>query len=304
MVLGAIKARGELISPTQNVNLTVAFRDQLGNLIDTDSFPTISIVQPSGSVLFPPTSAGVVRTSVGMYSYLFQIPYNGPYGIFNDIWTGIINGFTVQATFSFAVSYTDQPSAPNNDGYFALGDSVGFDYSQTAIFNINKLLKMLKARLNSSGKSKKIDSSGNVQYVDCDIFSIDMLVTFLAMSLSKFNSTPYFTYYTFDDNSFIAQFGEVLVEGATLFAMASQALLERGREFTITDSGIGFNPPTVSELLNTEYSTTLTHYWEQLKYIKNSIRPAPIGLGIYNMMGAGTNPAIKRLRHMRDRRIL
>ena len=44
------------------------------------------------------------------------------------------------------------------------------------------------------------------------------------------------------------QFGEILVEGATLYALASQALIERGREFQITDNGLNFNPPTVSRV--------------------------------------------------------
>ncbi len=43
-----IKARGELIDVTDQVNLTVQFKDALGNPVNTDSFPTISIVQPSG----------------------------------------------------------------------------------------------------------------------------------------------------------------------------------------------------------------------------------------------------------------
>jgi hypothetical protein len=59
----AIKARGELIDVTDQVNLTVQFKDAMGNPIDTDSFPTISIVQPSGLVALSPTSTGVSRVS-------------------------------------------------------------------------------------------------------------------------------------------------------------------------------------------------------------------------------------------------
>lgn len=301
MVIGTIKARGELIEPTESVNLTIQFKDGQGNLVDTDTLPTISLVQPSGLVALSPTTIGVTRVSTGQYSFLFTIPIAGPYGIWNDVWVGTINGFRVERTFSFAVSHTDQP-AINSDGYIHLGDDVGFDYSQTALFNINKVIKMMKARLNSSGKAKKV-VDGNVMYVDCDIYSIDMLTTFIAMSLSKFNSTPYFTYFTFEDSDFFAQFGEVIAEGATLFALASQALIERGREFQLTDNGINFNPPTISELLNTQYNTTLTHYWEQLKYIKNSMRPAPKGLGVFGMT-SGMNPAFARLRHLRARRII
>lgn len=298
----AIKARGELIDVTDQVNLTVQFKDSLGNPIDTDSFPQISIVQPSGLVALAPTSTGVARVSTGKYSFIYTIPINGPYGVFNDIWTGYVSGFRIETTFSFVVTHTQIP-AINTDGYVHLGDDPGFNYSQAAIKNINKLLKSLKARLNSSGKAKATDVYGNITYVDCDIFSVDMLVTFLATALWNFNQVPFFTFFQFDDDNFVEQFGEILVEGATLYALSSKALIERGREFQITDNGLSFNPPTVSELMNTQYSTLLTHYWEKLKYIKNSLRPSPKGLGVFSMNSA-INPAFSRLRHMRARRLI
>jgi hypothetical protein len=297
-----IKARGETLDVTDQVNLIVQFKDSAGSPVNTDSFPRISIVQPSGLVLLAPTSAGVTQVGIGKYSYIFTIPINGPYGVFQDIWEGYINGFRVEALFNFVVVKTDIP-AINTDGYAHLGDSVPFNYSQAAIKNINKLLKSLRARLNSQGKAKATDSYGNVIYVDCDIFSIDMLVTFLATALWDFNQVPFFTFFQFDDDNFVEQFGEILVEGATLYALASKALIERGREFQITDNGLNFNPPTVSDLMNTQYSSLLSHYWEKLKFIKASLRPAPRGLGVFGM-SSGLNPAFARLRHLRARRLI
>jgi hypothetical protein len=297
-----IKARGELIDVTDQVNLTVQFKDSEGNPLDTDSFPQISIVQPSGLMALAPTSTGVSRVSEGKYSFIYTIPINGPYGVFNDIWVGYVNGFRVETTFSFVVAHTQMP-AINTDGYVHLGDDPGFNYSQCATKNINKLMKVLRARLNSAGKAKSTDSYGNVVYVDCDIFSVDMLTTFLASALWDFNQVPFFTFFTFDDDGFVDQFGEILVEGATLYSLASKALIERGREFQITDNGLNFNPPTVSELMTTQYSTLLSHYWEKLKYIKNSLRPAPRGLGVFSM-NSGINPAFARLRHLRARRLI
>jgi hypothetical protein len=297
-----IKSRGELITPTDQANLTVQFKDNLGNPIDTDSFPKISIIQPSGLVLLSSTSVGVAKVSIGKYSYIFTAPINPALGVYNDVWTGYVNGFRVEATFSFIINTTDIP-AINRDGYVSLGDDPGFNYSQAAIKNINKLIKSLKARLNSSGKAKSTDGYGNVIYVDCDIFSIDMLTTFLATALWDFNQVPYFTFFIFDDDNFVEQFGEILVEGATLYALASKALIERGREFSITENGLSFTPPTVSELMNTQYGSLLTHYWEKLKLIKNSLRPSPIGLGVWGMTST-MNPAVARLRHLRARRII
>ena len=296
-----IKARGEFIDVTNQVNLIVQFKDGNGEPINTDSFPKISIIQPSGLVLLAPTSTGVAQLSTGKYSYIFTVPINGPYGVFNDVWSGFINGFRVETTFSFVVAHTQMP-AINTDGYMHLGDNPGFQYSQAAIKNINKLVKSLKSRLNSSGKAKSVDGYGNTIYVDSDIFSVDMLVTFLATGLWDFNQVPYFTFFKFDDDDFIEQFGEVLVESATLYSLASKALIERGREFNISDNGLTFTPPTVSELMNTQYSALLANYWEKLKLIKNSLRPAPRGLGVFSMSSA-VNPAFRRLRHLRARRL-
>jgi hypothetical protein len=296
-----IKPRGEILDVTDQVNLTVQFKDAMGHPIDTDKFPTISIVQPSGLVAISGTSAGVFQIGVGNYGFIYTIPIDGPYGVFNDIWTGHINGFLVQTTFSFIVNHTQIP-AINSDGHVHLGDDPGFHYSECALHNINKLMKSLKARLNSSGKAKSSDAYGNTIYVDCDIFSVDTLATFIATALWDFNQVPYFTWFTFDEDSFVDQFGEVLVEGATLYALASIALIERGREFQLTDNGLNFNPPTVSELLQTQYSTLLSHYWEKLKYIKNSLRPSPRGLGVFSMT-SGMNPQWARLRHVRARRL-
>lgn len=291
-----------MIDFTDQVNLTIQFKDQNGNPINTDSFPKISIINPSGLVLLAPTSVGVTQIGVGRYSYIFTVPINGPYGVYRDDWVGYVNGFRIETMFEFVVLHTQVP-AINTDGYVHLGDDPGFNYSQTATININKLIKALKARLNSAGKAKSTDSFGNVIYVDCDIFSIDMLVTFLATALTDFNQVPFFTFFTFDESDFVDQFMEILVEGATLYALASKALIERGREFSITDNGINFVPPTVSELMMTQYSTLLTHYWDKLKMIKASLRPNPKGIGLFSM-SSGFNPAVRRLRHLRERRLL
>ena len=297
----ATKARGELLDVRDIVNLTVSFIDSDGYYVDPTIIPSVTIVQPNGSILIGPTSTGVIRVSEGNYMFPFTIPINGPYGVFQDVWTALIDSFQINNVFSFVVTGTNTPSV-QSDGYKHLGDEVPFNYSQVAINNINKLIKMMKARLNSSGKVKIKDTFGNDQWVTCDIFSIETLVTFLAMALSYFNSIPYFTYFTFDDEGFIAQFGEILVEGAVAWAMASQALIERGREYSISDNGIQFTPPTVSELLNTQSAATMTAYENLVKNIKLSLRPASLGLGVFSI-SSGSNPAIKRLRHLSARKV-
>jgi hypothetical protein len=302
--LTILTTRSQLIDVNMTVQLVATFTNRAGVPTNTDALPSISIVSPSGLVVLTQTTAGVMQLDVGKYQFDFTIPYNGPYGVWNDVWTGTIGGALVQNSFEFIVVNTDVPRVINSDGYIALGDDPGFNYSQVAIRNINKLLKVLKARLNSSGLSKSTDSFGNVIYVNCDIFSVDMLVTFLANALSDFNQIPFFTFFTFNDTLIIEQFLDILVEGATLMALASQALIERGREYSITDSSINFTPPLVSEMLLTEYNTLLTQYYEKLKYIKNSMRPSAHGLGTATVLNSGRNPAISRLRFLRQRQII
>jgi hypothetical protein len=138
--------------------------------------------------------------------------------------------------------------------------------------NINKLLPLLKARLRSSNHVASKDNNGNVVYTPCEIFSNDILSSFLSLALMDFNQVPSFTFFQFDDDRFVEQFGGILIEGATLYALSSQALIERGREFLIHDNGISFEPPTVSEMLNTQFSTLLEHHWRKLQLIKEHIK--------------------------------
>jgi hypothetical protein len=296
----ATNPRSFIIQPADTVSLRARFRGADGQLTDLDGFPEVTIVQPSGGIVVGPTSAGVYRLAVGEYGFDYDVGLFPAIGVWKDVWTGILGGFEVRGEFSFIVGTTQTP-AINTDGYCHLGDDPGFCYSQTAICNINHLLKSLRARLKSSGKHRTQDEWGNVVYKDCDVYEIDELVSFVAQALSMFNEIPHFTSFTFEDTPIIEQFHDVLVQGASLIALSAQALIERGREFQIQDNGIGFTPPTISELLNTQWSTELTNWWEKVKLIKHNMKPSPTGLGTLRFMGVA--PQFKRLRHLRQRQI-
>mgnify|MGYP000223265163 CR=1 FL=1 len=294
------KSRSQIIMATDTVQLKAQFKDSDGQPADLDSFPTISINQPSGNVALAPTSTGVMRIGDGLYAFNYDVCLNPAFGVYSDIWEGTLNGFPVRGEFNFVVHNTQMPFV-NTDGYVSLGDDPGFNYSQTAIRNINLLLKSLRARLDSRGKSKFVDERGVEFYTDCDIFSVEQLVSFLAISLSMFNQIPHFTFFTFEDTDIIAQFHEVLVQGATIYALGSKSLLERGREFNLSDNGVTFTPPTVSDLMSTQWSAELTNHFETVKLIKANLKPFPTGLGTLTVATA-RHPAIARLRHLRARR--
>jgi hypothetical protein len=289
-----------IIMPSDTVRLAAGFKDSAGQFADLDAYPEITIVQPNGGVVVGPTSVGVFRTAVGQYAFDYNVGLGPQLGVWRDIWQGTLNGFSVLGEFTFQVNTTQMP-AINTDGYEHLGDDPGFNYSQVAIHNINTILKSVKARLKSAGKHPTVDEFGNTIYRDCDIYTDDELVTFIALSLAAFNEVPHFTEFTFDDSPIIELFHHVLAEGAVYAALASQALIERGREFQITDNGIGFTPPTISELLNTQYQKELDDWRDRIKLIKHNMKPSPSGLGTLRPLSVA--PQFRRLRHLRARAI-
>lgn len=299
--LTTLTTRNQLIDVNMTVQLVAQFTNVAGIPVNLDSFPTVSIVAPTGLVVLTATTAGVMQLDVGKYQFNFLVPYSGPYGQWNDIWMGTLNGAQLANSFDFTVVHTDVP-ALNSDGYVHLMDDPGYNYSQIAMRNINKVAKVVKARLNNNGLSKSTDAYGNVVYVNCDVFSADMIITFVANSLSEFNQIPYFTYFTWEDTLIINEFLAILVDGAVLMALASQALIERGREYSLTDNSINFTPPSMAELLETQYSVLITNYFEKIKYVKNSMRPSPHGMGTLRIIG--NNPQFMKLRHLRQRQLI
>ncbi len=288
------------------VLLSIQYYGYDGQQADPDQTPTITIRNSDGATVIPTTSTGVTRDDIGLYSYLYRVPGSSGVGLWTDIWNTSLSGFDLTNTFQFFVA-----TETTDTGTIKLGDDVLFDFSEQEIIGINVLLKFLKARLRNDGKKPVrdqfgaivYDAYGEVQTEACNVFSDDILVCFLCQALSEFNMVPFFTSYTFADELMYKLFAAALVEGAYVFAVASQALVEKGRDFTISDGGLSYQPPQLGDFLNTHYGTWLTSYRERLKFIKNSIRPGPRAFGTYSNMSSGS-PAFQRLRHQRSRRIL
>lgn len=125
-----------------------------------------------------------------------------------------------------------------------------------------KLLALLKSKLNSTGKN----SSGD----ETDIYGNDKLNLFLDLSLSEFNSTHCFTNYSFNNMDEINVFSDVLVEGAFLHALSYRALVEAEKDLSTRDNGIIFSPPTFSDMLFKQFCTISEFHYRKLKDIKNS----------------------------------
>ena len=298
-----MKTRGTLAGTGDQIQLKAEFRDAQGNLADLNEFSRIQIIQPNSAIYMDYTSGGVYRLSEGLYGYTFDVPLNGGLGVWMDNWQGLMGNpaYLIRGSMNFIVTNTNL-GAPNIDGYVHLGDEPVFNLSQQAIININRLMRVLRLRLQSNGRHQTKDGYGNIVYENCDIFSVDEMHAFLCASLTEFNLTPHFTTFVWEQTEVPDMFGEVIVEGAYIMALASKALIEKGREFNITDNGISFQPPQVSDLLNSQMGTLLGPYRERLKHIKYQFKPSPLGLGTLRISAVA--PQYLRLRHRRERQLI
>lgn len=291
----------------EDVVLSIQYYGTDGMESSADSAPSIEIRDEDGNIIVAETTDGVEESTTGLYEYTYSVDSDSDKGLWADTWTATIDGVELSTDLSFLV--TDEVSS--EAGTIRIGDDVTFDYSESEIEGINILLYYIKARLRSSGVKPirdefgayQYDSYGNLQTEECNVFSDDILVCFLSQALSEFNMVPFFTAYTFGDDVIKTLFPHAIVEGAYVIALASQALVEKGRDFTISDGGLSYQPPQLGDFLQSHYGTWLSAYRERLKFIKNSIRPGPVGYGTYTNL-TSTNPAFTRLRHLRGRRIV
>jgi len=296
----------------QEVALQIQYFDSCGDKVVADETPTIQITDLDNNIIIPRTSDDVQHLGDGLYQYIYRVPESGDSGIWIDEWLAAIDQADLSTVFTFTVvTPTAGLSANTGPGKVSLADEVTLDFTDEELVGVNLLLKFLKARLRSTGikpvrdefGSFVTDGYGELITEECNVFDDEILACFLCQGLSEFNSVPFFTAYTFADQIVQTLFAQTVVEGAYVFALASQALIEKGRDFTITDGGVNFQPPQLGDYLQTMYGTWLTSYRERLQFIKNSIRPGPRSFGTHtNLTGAA--PAFTRLRHLRSRRII
>jgi len=131
-------------------------------------------------------------------------------------------------------------------------------------------------------------------------FTDDELDTYLELSLSDANAWPTFTYFSFADVP--DTWKGMIIQGARVMALYAQGLLEAGREFNITDNGIGFVPPTIGAYMQTAASSLMADYAATKEKIKGNVKPGPAGVGTFRVLAI--NPALQRLRHLREKRII
>ena len=94
---------------------------------------------------------------------------------------------------------------------------------------------------------------------------------------------------------------DIITKGAVVWALYAGSLIEAGREFTITDNGISFTPPPVSDKMQSYASSLLQHYDTNLTEIKSNFKPLPAAVGVFSVLDI--SPSLRRLRHLREKRI-
>lgn len=294
-----MKRRNETANCGDTIQLIEGFYDHTGAPVDLNAFPQIQITAADTNIYMPYTSVGVYRMSTGIYAFNLQIPLNGAQGTWVDSWMGTVGaGLIVNVSSAFTVLNYNIPNAVIVDGYEQLGDLPIEVLSQEAIHNINILMQILRKRLQSNGIHLTKDTLGNPIYQNCDIFSVEEMKAFLCSSLSDFNTTPHVTDVHWEEDTVI-QYRDVIVEGAYIISLGSKALIEKGREFVISDNGISYSPPQISELFNSQMSTLIGIYREKLKQIKYSnFKPGSVGLGTLRITSVA--PQYLRLRHRRE----
>ena len=284
----------------QLVNLDITIKNSLGQPTDADQLPSVQIVDSNGATKRVYSASGVLKMATGEYRLPYSIPSTGPVGTWTDSWRSMVNGILITGAFSFSV--LNATLTMTADPGPEIGDAVTETWTDPEIDGINILMKIIKARLRNNNQSETVDAFGNKTLTDCYIFTDSELEQFLKASLSEFNQTPHRTNFSFADQIIYETHAYIIAEGAYILAIASQMLIEAGREFTINDNGITMQPPPLSSTLNNQFGTLLTRHTDMLKYIKTSMKPGPRGIGTYRVLAIA--PAYLRLRHLRERKIV
>ena len=286
----------------RSIDLYVRFVDAIGNPVNADDIPTVEIYDSTNTRRQMATRVGVgLADDPGLYVFSYNIPLTTPDGYWTDIWSAKIGNTVVSNTFDFLVIEAGE-SFESEEIIYQPGDDVPWQFTKDEVYGINVLLKMMKPRLKNDGIRKVPDGAGGYTEEKCSVFTDAELICFLVNSLSSFNQIPHFTHFNFSDPQIYTTFADAIIQGGVLLAMAAQMLIEKGREFTLTDNGVTYQPPAISEILNNQYGAQLADYKDKVKVIKCNMKPSPLGLGSFRVTAVA--PAFLRLRHLRERQII
>lgn len=132
----------------------------------------------------------------------------------------------------------------------------------------------------------------------CEIFSDSQLLSYIDLGLMSVNSHPTWTFYTLD--SVPRDWYNCIVLGAYVYALNAQGLVERARNFNISDQGVSYTPPDLPGHFQSLAQLMDAKFLAEKERIKANVKPAPIGLGSSRCLTP--NPMVLRARHLRAHR--
>lgn len=125
---------------------------------------------------------------------------------------------------------------------------------------LKSLIEKVQFRIAAIIKTQVIGLDGSISFEKTDVFEPDEIKQALELSLSAFNMIPNITYFKFTDEENIDQISDLLVTYAAHLLLIRQALVEKGREYSISDNGIEYAGPNIGQFMLT-VSDNLYQYW-------------------------------------------
>jgi hypothetical protein len=283
----------------EKIILEAQFKDSAGFPKDSETLPTIEVLDAASDTVIATTASEIYRVAVGRYRYDLTVPTSFQEGLWSDRWAATIDGYSVENVFDFTVSSVATAEAVGASvpvkQYTLDDEEIQEELTQQEIKGILRLRKFLKMRVRST--AFKPDGT------PCPLLPNDQLDLALLSSLAEFNATPVLTSFSFDSDFIQKVCADIVTQGAMLIVWAGQAVIEAGFEFTVNDNGVTYNPPPVSSTISGIYNSNLSDYRAKLKEIKRNLRPSPKGLASGNIFAI--NPRLRAIKnHLKERRIL
>lgn len=130
--------------------------------------------------------------------------------------------------------------------------------------NISYYVELVRARLYDENIRAK-DQYGNEVEVPSYRYTEGQIISYLEGSVRRFNLLFNKKLDLVDDE--IYKFTDLIVHGAIITALASKALSECGREFSMQDGEIIFTPPAISSLLMHQWEVESADYDRKIKFL-------------------------------------
>lgn len=153
------------------------------------------------------------------------------------------------------------------------------------------LIDCIHARMQDKGTTLHKDTCGNpvtkeeLVFKDIDIgMAISLVESDLSIRDIKLE---------WDNFSSITRYGSLIVQGACAYMMPGHIMLERGREYSVVDGGIGFNPPNLSDMMFKIYELELNSYHMKLDKIDDGIiGRKPMAMSYHRSGSDGTSISV------------